>query len=358
MGTYRTRVSQEIEQRLDEAELRGSCLAAADESLHRALATRKRAGDLVSPYPRLYVSSTRWRALNPAERARHMLHGIHELNPGWVFCGTSAAILLGLQVPFAALDHRAHVVLTEAWRGSSNRQVKRHPYYGDGLIKVQGITVTSYECTAFDCMRTLGFRYGTAVADSVLALTGMPSDQLRDYVASKRGGFRGAPQARMTAEFADARSANGGESVVRAIMHELGYAAPELQVKFPDPFEGGRSYYADYVWRPKRAQSSGSGEAPLVIGELDGTEKYFDPVMNRGEGIAGALLRERRRESRLTLTHAAIMRFTYAEALDVGRFDRLLETFGVPRDHKPLIRIPPLVLPIDDNRVPLEAYGV
>ena len=39
-----------------------------------------------------------------------------------------------------------------------------------------------------------------------------------------------------------------------------------------------------------------------------------------------------------------------------GYFDRLLETFGVPRDHTPLIKVPE-EQPFSET-VPVEAYGL
>lgn len=39
----------------------------------------------------------------------------------------------------------------------------------------------------------------------------------------------------MTLMHADGRSENGGESVVRAIILELGFAEPDLQVEIEDP---------------------------------------------------------------------------------------------------------------------------
>ena len=35
--------------------------------------------------------------------------------------------------------------------------------------------------------------------------------------------------------YADGRSENGGESIVRGIMIDLGFALPELQVEIEDP---------------------------------------------------------------------------------------------------------------------------
>ena len=49
-------------------------------------------------------------------------------------------------------------------------------------------------------------------------------------------------------------------------------------------------------------------------------------------------------------------------------FNRLLSSFGVPKDHRPTIKIPslpaylrepmPAAAPVEVERVPLEAYGI
>lgn len=77
--------------------------------------------------------------------------------------------------------------------------------------------------------------------------------------------------------------------------------------------------------------------------------------MNGGTPLV-AMRGERRRESRLTIERPRIVRFSPEEVLDVGYFDRLLETFGVPRDHTPLIKVP-IEQPFSET-VPVEAYGL
>ena len=366
MPGYRKELSSHIEELLDQAERSGSCLAARDERLYRALGRRKRAGALVSPYPRLFCRKDTWLGLDRAGRALLVLRGVHDLHPGWVFADTSAALLLGLQVPFAELDGHVHV-MSDVWRrDTSVPPVTWHRVRGDGPVEAatvpgmsQPVMTSTPLRTTFDCIRHMGLRHGTAIADSALRCGRFSKDELVDYVERRGRGAHGAKQARTTTRFSDGRSANGGESAARAAMHELGFAAPDLQVEFRDPIDPGRSYFADYVWGAGGASEAGGGG--LVIGELDGIEKYFSPVMNRGEGAAGALLRERIRESRITITRAAIVRFSYQDVLDDAYFSHLLETFGVPRDHAPLVKVPARGAVTPDaewERVPLEAYGV
>lgn len=387
MPGYQKRMSSEIAARLEGAEALGSCLPASDASLFRALRIRCRDGELVEPYPRLFSRPSLWRGLNPAERARHILLGFHALNPGWALGGLSASLLLGLQVPYAALEGWRPCIVSDVQQRTRSgkvtvcRHVLANPIPLDvESLSSQPIVVTDVRQTVFDTMRVLSFRHGLAVADSAIHNDLLSFEELVDFVMARKEGYRGARQARETAVFADGRSANGGESVARAIMHELGFAAPDLQVPFEDPFDPGHFYFADFVWRlpgrhgfrathsipeiagggigPSGLHCSSRGGAQLVIGELDGFEKYFDPGMTRGEGLEGALLRERRRESRLSIFGSPIVRFTYGEALDPIGFSRLLDSFGVPRDHEPLIDVSSSAMSPAYEQVPLEAYGL
>ena len=163
---------------------------------------------------------------------------------------------------------------------------------------------------------------GLAVADSALRDYGLAREDLAGFVRAQPRA-RGSRQALQTIGWADGRSENGGESVARGIMIELGFCVPELQVLVEDPAHPGCEFRVDYVWE--------TGVARPIFGELDGASKYADRG-GTGEKVSGkALLAERRRESRLTLCNASIMRFSFEEAKTRPFFKALLERYGVPR---------------------------
>ncbi len=390
--------SREIDLLLDQSERQGLCLATKDRCLRKALLTRACAGMLVSPAPGLFARASHWHGLTPSTKSLHIMRGMHQLHPSWVFSHVSAAVAWGLSVPHR-VQGLVHVATPADSHSRSSPTIKRHcipPGLAPALVN--GIPVTPLERTALDCMRSLGFQDGTAVGDSALRVGKMARDQLGDYVESQRG-LRGIAAARDTAAFLDSRSANGGESIARATIHQLGFMAPELQVAFPDPIEPERSYFADYVWEIATARRSTSGNAPIlqmtaratapaavagygirhrvagtcaesgfkddmVIGELDGIDKIVDPDINGGLTPAAALIKERRRESRLSITRAGILRFSFQDVLDTALFNHMLEVFGIPRDHKPLVRIPPLLLPAPGPQAdfgelaPVDVYGI
>ena len=172
-------------------------------------------------------------------------------------------------------------------------------------------------------MRHLPFPEALGVADSWIRMTGKCRESLAQLVDAVGMGCKGVQNARRAASYADGASENGGESVARGIMIELGFCVPELQVLVEDPAHPGCEFRVDYVWE--------TGVARPIFGELDGASKYADRG-GTGEKVSGkALLAERRRESRLTLCNASIMRFSFEEAKNRPFFKELLERYGVPR---------------------------
>lgn len=347
------RVNREIADLLDEAEALGRCAAVGCDRLRRALVRRCADGELVSPRSGLFARAPYWKSLAGSERARHVLLGLHELHPDWAFCGPSAAVLLDLSVSNRLL-REVHLAVAGSshWRDAPG--IRRHVTDADELVEKDGVSVTSLERTAFDCMRWLSLREGLVVADSALRTGGLARSELEEYVRRHRGGYHGIVQARATAALADARSENGGESLARAVMWELGFAMPDLQVEVPNPFSGSGVYRVDFRWvLPDGTEN---------YGELDGGEKYWNPEMNGGSPLT-ALRRERSRESLLTVAHAGIIRFTPQDVANTAFFDWLLRLYGTPREREPLIQIPsPGVSPAPEppvvELVPVEAYGL
>ena len=348
------RVGDAISQLLDDAEHRAVCLDTADKNLRRALDRRVRAGTLSSPLPGLYARRQRWLyELTPTQRALYVLRTLHELHPGWRFCGTSAAVLQGLSVSHRLLD-TIHLAVPPGSGIGASSPYRRHVVPDEETVEADGIPVTPLLRTTFDCMRWLDFREGLAVADSALRVGGVSREELVAYVERMRGGYHGVAQARMTAVHADGRSENGGESIARAAMWELGFAMPDLQVEVPSPFSGSGLYRVDFRWFLP--------DGTEIYGEHDGDEKYLNPEMNGGSPLR-AMKGERRRESGLTVSHASVMRFSPADVADTAYFDWLLRFYGVPKEREPLIEIPAaggIVIPESPTTevVPVEAYGL
>ena len=194
-----------------------------------------------------------------------------------------------------------------------------------------GVRVTSLRKTLVDCLCTSDFRVGLAITDSAIHWELAGKREIECWIEKDGKGRRGIRQARETVAWADGRSENGGESIARATMIELGFVAPYLQVEVFDPMEPDNPKRGAFGWRLE--------DGSWVIGELDGLGKY------RTGGVAGTrndldaairvLAAERRRESHLCLSGFKIVRFSRRDVLDTAYFERLLTAAGVPRREEP-----------------------
>ncbi|WP_239443039.1 hypothetical protein [Gordonibacter sp. An230] len=173
-------------------------------------------------------------------------------------------------------------------------------------------------------MRTSGFDQALATADSALRVSGMTSASFAACFEHMGGTHTGTAHAVRTMRYADARSESGGESIARAVMIRRGFALPELQVVLPQPLNRERSFRVDFLWNRT--------DGGKVLGEFDGMQKYEDATMLAGRSSLRALADERHREAQLTLYGMPIVRFSYQDVMDEGRFAELLDRYGVPRN--------------------------
>lgn len=339
-------VDSQVAWDLGDAEKRRACADSFNDLSRKDFERRRATGELVSPLPRLYARADYWNALTPREKKLHELRGLMRLYD-WITCGPTAALAHGLSVPNSQLDPIL-IADDHGTRSLLKGKVRTKYTRGDNPILVDGIWATSLMQTLFDCARWLGLREAIVILDSALSQGRTTKEELIDYIEKKQAGYRGIQKARAAGAFADGKSQSGGESYTRAVMHELGFAAPDLQTKLMDPIEG-RPYFLDFSWTLE--------DDRLIAAELDGGEKYTDPAMTRGKSTLEVMRQERLRESRLTSCCDAIIRFSFKDVLDARKFNALLESFGVPKDHKPLVKLPKQVDPCDEE-VPIEAYGL
>ena len=327
-------MSHDVDQQLAElfaaAESRGSCLVVAGaypDHLRRALSRRVASGGVASPARGLFVRADLWDELKRDQRTLFVARGLQALHPDWVFCGPTAAVAYGVDVSWS-LQGSIHVATTRSgFRGGAG-PVRRHAVLpeDEGIADVRvagGLRVTPPERTVFDCLRRTDFPLGLGIADSALRRGVVTASGLAAFVDSVPRDPRGCAQALGTLAWADPRSENGGESIARGRMLALGYARPELQVEVPRPADGGAPYRADFCW--VRA------DGLVILGELDGTDKYVCEEMTRGRTLDEVLSDERTRGSRITLYDVSVLRFRFDLTDDPARFSALLDEYGVPR---------------------------
>lgn len=322
--TVGSRQSPTLDRLLKEAEEAQRCAYGHRGAEATCLAHAKARGVVWSPLPGLYVRPSYWAERNPIEQALHAMRALQQLHPAWTFGGPSAAIALGLAVSYA---YAWPLRVTTSRRAHARQRpgILRPVVDGDASVDANGLRTTSLARTAFDCLREMPLTHGLAVADSLLRCHRVEKGLFVERLASFPHNAAGWLHAQEVAALADARAESGGESVARARMILLGYEVPDLQVELPNIVDGG-TYFGDFGWR--------LDERRLIVGELDGGDKYVDPAMTGGKSVEEVLRDERHRESRVTALDVRVMRFTYADAMNDAVFTRILDAFEVPRATK------------------------
>jgi len=184
------------------------------------------------------------------------------------------------------------------------------------FVTLQGVRVTTLERTLVDVSATSTLLVATAMLDSALnqrlTTADLVSEEL-ERLAPRYGRHR----AETAIAFADARAASVGESLSRVRMHQLNFAAPELQVHVSTHLG---EHDVDFGW-----------ESAALFGEFDGFGKYAREELLKGETPAQAVVREKAREDAIRgKTRRAFVRWGWNDAFSPRRFERVLREGGVP----------------------------
>lgn len=319
--------SEAIEAHAREAELNGRCLRPCDPEEGTLLRRRVRGGTFVSPRRGLFSRTTYWESLAPSERILHVMRSVSDARESWGFRQAPAAIAHGLEVPLVDADMLRVNVMRTRPSGSGGVLVRQDPSHPLEFVMASEARVTTLDRTLLDCLSELDFPRALAVADSYVRSRHVQLEdlrrELRGLPARGRREREALERALSVAKWANPLSENGGESYARATILSLGFAAPQLQAVFPDPLRPGRVFRVDFCWA--------AADGGLILGELDGLEKYYKPEMTEGRPVAEVMSRERIRESKLNLLGAKVVRFTFSDVLHPEVLLRLLACAGVPR---------------------------
>lgn len=311
---------------IDAAEANRRFVFTRSRTLRRQLIIQRDLGILGEPYPNHFARLPYLANLSLRGKMYHLLRTISYLHPSWTFCFFSAAAIHGLQVPYALLD-TVHVgVIEQQNRHIAASYVKRHLIEPCECKVVDGMCVTGILPTVFDCLRLSAFSQALPIVDSALHRNLTSKSDLERFLHEHGDHKRGVQRVGRALRFADGRSANGGESTVRAIMIEQGFLLPELQVEIPDPLNPTASKMVDFYWKLPDGRT--------VILELDGFKKYHVASDGRPlslEETQRVLADERRRESHINLTGATVLRISYEEAINPAYLSSMLMAAGVPR---------------------------
>ncbi|WP_133119417.1 hypothetical protein [Bifidobacterium scaligerum] len=265
-----------------------------------------------------------WLQLPFAERIAYILRAVCHQHPDWTVCGISAAAAHGYTATY--YQHRfVHIAV------SDRSKARRHgPFVGHYIPKYRsvvvnnGIRATTPIRTMFDCARTLDFSTAMSICTMGLRATQLTAEALQNYcqINSRKHGIR---RAIYVAQNVDPLCTNGGEAVAYATILELGFAAPECQRMFINPIDN-KPIYADFTW----TLSDGS----LIIGELDGREKYINPAMTKGMDSIDIVLHEKDREAGINLLHIPVARFQMQHVHNRAQLEQRLSAANVPRPGK------------------------
>lgn len=309
-----------IQSLLMQSERDGCCIVANSATLNRLLARHAKTGSLLRVSRGLFADPDYWTGLTKAQQTLHIMRGLSQLHPSWIFCSYSAAVAYGLSVSNSLLN-KVYVVNAKS-RSKVSQTVAYCAISNPVVHLINNVPCTTLERTLFDTTRLTAFPQALAIADSALRLNLITQAKLISYIDSYKNGCSGASKARQVAKYANRLAESGGESIARALIIKNGFQLPELQARINDPIDYRKQYRVDFLWHTNDS---------LIIGEFDGREKYLNPRMTGNRSIESVLIDERLRESRISITGARIMRFGYKDLINEASFVRLLQTFGVPK---------------------------
>lgn len=267
-----------------------------------------------------YVDGAQWAAATPREQHLLRIRAVQaDARAPIVVAGTSAAALWGMPLKGQLL---ADVTLLARWAGGGRSEsgVRRSSvgHRSAKTVEIDGVMCTNLERTAIDIARQFSFADAVGSVDWALWRFNPASvtvDQLAEELARIDPRY-GRTQVERVIAFATPLSDSYGESSARAVMHLLGFEAPELQVVFRDRQGEMRP---DFFWR--RAS---------IVGEFDGKQKYTRDAFTRGDP-GQVVWQEKKREDRLRRLSLSVTRILTADVENPQRLELLLTDAGVPR---------------------------
>lgn len=301
----------------------------ADERRLRAAASR---GELTRLHRGAYIPTAEWSALDQRERYRRKVVAAALASRSQpVLSHQSAAAVW--RIPVVGADPSVIHVLTTLSAGSRTENgFRRHAAQpaDDDVVERDDVLVTSFERTLVDLARSLPFPAAVAALDWALrpAKTGSTP---RSRIESLQEYFERQPEpyhrrrVHRALEFASPHAESPGESLSRAVIHELGFPAPTLQYRVEDA--RGLAGICDFAW-PEHA----------LLGEFDGLVKYTRNLAREGENVEDIVVREKVREDRLRATGRRVTRWLWAEVLEPSRLHDKLIAAGLPRQKSGPIR--------------------
>lgn len=286
-------------------------------------------GDAVRIHRGAYMAASVWRSLDRHEQYRHQViaaTGASRTHP--VLSHRSAAVVWGVPL-IGPLPRLVDVLATEAAGTRTEGSFRRHAtrFVESDIEVVEGIAITSLRRTIVDLALTLPFPAAVAALDWAIR-PGTPDspkphvtlDDLFDAIVALQV-TRGGRRVSRAIEFGDGLSASPGESISRAVIHELGFPAPVLQKRFDD--RHGLIGFTDFWWPEFR-----------LIGEFDGLAKYTRDQYRHGLSINDIVMAEKKREDRLRALGPSVARWLWVDAMVPRSLFAVLREAGLPSSRR------------------------
>ncbi|MBT1169864.1 hypothetical protein JS536_01625 [Bifidobacterium sp. SO4] len=302
------------------AERECRCAYGSDRAQRMALKRRECAGELISPYRGLYSAQTYWHNLGTEQRSLHVIRALACKHPQWVFAELSAVCLYGLQHANALHDGTVCIASSGGVGGHDEPRLRR--FYMNRVPKrtCKGIFVTSPERTLIDCAER-PFVQALAIYDSALRI-GLTTVNAIGSAAVQAVCDQQAVSRLL--RYADSRSENGGESLMRGIMIDQDFAVPLLQREFENPYNRSMPYRADFCWK--------LADGRIIVAEYDGMAKYADVSNPNRASFQAKMEYERRREQDLKSQGVTvIVHVVFEELMSPSKLENKLINAGVPK---------------------------
>lgn len=300
----------------------------------RALLTLCAHGVLQGIRRGVYVTGERWRAADADERYRLLVRAtVLAASRPRVLSHQSAGVLHGLPI-IGSWPTTVHVSAPDAVGGSSTPFVTSHRGPASEVVEeIDGCRVTTLVRTLVDVAASSPFLVGVAMVDHALRVEQERAERERHGEVPIRPALTredlyrelalvnprtGRRRAERVIAFANPLAANPGETLSRVRIFQLGFAAPELQVCFPDILGG--TAWVDFFWRRVRK-----------IGEFDGFLKYGAGPVLGDRDPSSVVWQEKQREDALRARVNSFDRWGWDLALSPARFHAFLTERGVPR---------------------------
>lgn len=288
----------------------------------QALARRVDSGELVRPMPGMYARAAYWNGLSRPERLLHVVKTESICHPGWTFTHATAALVHGLDVSHDLL-WPIHYATSRSGGGKASAHFVHHRFTDAETTCVDDIRVTCLAQTVVDCARTYPFGLALAIADSALHGGLITRDDLTACISAQPG-RRGNKLARRVMALASPLPESGGESLVRALMMDLGLPEPQLQAPIERLGGRGDPYRVDFLFSGQDA----GGTSPVAF-ELDGIGKYADEGLTGGRSMARVFTDERQREAEITAKGIRVMRLRFDQAIRPEILLNRLAEYGI-----------------------------